>query len=317
MTSSISSPRGLAPGRARGDRLEKWTKTDEVWACTTCRSCETECPVGNEHIEKIVEYRRHQVLTQGSIARQPQIALENMEKHSNPWGLDSSTRMDWAKDLGLPVYGKGAKAEWCWFVGCAGALDSRNQATARACAAILKAAGVARRAGDEEGCCGARPELGNGTRSWHVRYGILLGLPVAANTSSANTFWFMAPLVQIRCAPAGPTLKKGGAATVVFHDSALGGFNGSTTSRAGSLAVGPRANAGTLVLLRRQAPNEPGHGGVNRTQALLALGGQVPEAPAWPQPAPSASCSPTASTASPGQGPQAADIASSSEAFRW
>ncbi|MBI4676302.1 MAG: (Fe-S)-binding protein [Elusimicrobia bacterium] len=142
---------------------DEWTKTDEVWACTTCRACETECPVGNEHIEKIVEYRRHLVLTQGSIARQPQIALENMEKHSNPWGLSSSTRMDWAKTLDLPVFGKGAKAEWCWFVGCAGAFDDRNQRVARDLAAVLKAAGVSFAVlGTEEGCCGdSARRLGN------------------------------------------------------------------------------------------------------------------------------------------------------------
>ncbi|MBI5624200.1 MAG: 4Fe-4S dicluster domain-containing protein [Elusimicrobia bacterium] len=156
---------GLKPAGAEREPIisDKRTKTDEIWACTTCRSCETECPVGNEHIEKIVEYRRNLVLTQGSIARQPQLALENMEKRSNPWGLEASTRMDWAKDLGLPVFGQGAKAEWCWFVGCAGAFDSRNQAAARALAAILKAAGVSFAVlGTEEGCCGdSARRLGN------------------------------------------------------------------------------------------------------------------------------------------------------------
>ncbi|MBI5209616.1 MAG: (Fe-S)-binding protein [Elusimicrobia bacterium] len=153
-----------APGTEREPIVsDTWTKTDEVWACTTCRSCETECPVGNEHIEKVVEYRRHLVLTQGSIARQPQVALENMEKHSNPWGLDPSTRMDWAKALGLPVFGAGAKAEYCWFVGCAGSFDARNQKVARDFAAILKAAGVSFAVlGLEEGCCGdSARRLGN------------------------------------------------------------------------------------------------------------------------------------------------------------
>lgn len=31
---------------------------EEIWACTTCRNCEDQCPVMNEHVDKIIDLRR-------------------------------------------------------------------------------------------------------------------------------------------------------------------------------------------------------------------------------------------------------------------
>ena len=32
---------------------------EEIWACTTCRNCEDQCPVVNEHVDKIIDLRRY------------------------------------------------------------------------------------------------------------------------------------------------------------------------------------------------------------------------------------------------------------------
>ena len=32
---------------------------EEIWACTTCRNCEDQCPVMNEHVDKIIDLRRY------------------------------------------------------------------------------------------------------------------------------------------------------------------------------------------------------------------------------------------------------------------
>ena len=29
---------------------------EEIWACTTCRNCEDQCPVMNEHVDKIIDF---------------------------------------------------------------------------------------------------------------------------------------------------------------------------------------------------------------------------------------------------------------------
>ena len=38
---------------------------EELWACTTCRNCEDQCPVMNEHVDKIIDLRRYLVMTEG------------------------------------------------------------------------------------------------------------------------------------------------------------------------------------------------------------------------------------------------------------
>ena len=38
---------------------------EEIWACTTCRNCEDQCPVMNEHVDKIIDFRRYLTMTEG------------------------------------------------------------------------------------------------------------------------------------------------------------------------------------------------------------------------------------------------------------
>lgn len=71
---------------------------EELWSCTTCRNCEEQCPVGNEHVDKIVDMRRHLVLMEGSLPSEAKRALQNIERQSNPWGISRSQRGDWIAD---------------------------------------------------------------------------------------------------------------------------------------------------------------------------------------------------------------------------
>ena len=60
---------------------------EEIWACTTCRNCEDQCPVMNEHVDKIIDLRRYLVLTEGKMDADAQRAMTNIERQGNPWGL--------------------------------------------------------------------------------------------------------------------------------------------------------------------------------------------------------------------------------------
>lgn len=71
---------------------------DELWACTTCRNCEEQCPVGNEHVDKIIDMRRYLVLMEGRLPPDGQRALQNIERQSNPWGLPRAERAAWIED---------------------------------------------------------------------------------------------------------------------------------------------------------------------------------------------------------------------------
>lgn len=126
-----------------------------LWACTTCRACQEQCPVYNEHIQKIVDMRRYLVLMEGSFPSEAQLCLRNMENNSNPWGISFMSRADWAQDLEVKKIADNPEAELLYWVGCAGSFDDRNIKVAKAMVNILKAAGINFTIlGTEEKCCG-------------------------------------------------------------------------------------------------------------------------------------------------------------------
>ena len=128
---------------------------DEIWACTTCYSCQEQCPVQNEHINKIIDMRRNLVLDVGEFPKEAQLACRNIEKNSNPWGVGNQNRGNWAKELGIPLAGDGEVGEYLYWVGCAGAFDDRNVKVSKAVARLLTEAGVTFSIlGKEEKCCG-------------------------------------------------------------------------------------------------------------------------------------------------------------------
>ncbi len=127
---------------------------DELWACTTCFACVEHCPVSVEHVNKIIDLRRDLVLNEGRIPHELNAAMNGVERNNNPYGLPSADRMKWANGLDVPVFAKGARAEYCLWVSCLGSYDDRGQRIAKATVKLLNAAGVSYAVlGEEEGCC--------------------------------------------------------------------------------------------------------------------------------------------------------------------
>jgi Fe-S oxidoreductase len=140
---------------AQADMIKDVATEEAVWGCTTCGWCEEGCPVGIEHIQRIVDMRRYDVMTEGTFPSEAANALRGMETQSNPWGLASDKRAEWAADLEVPLYADHPTAEVLYWVGCAGSFDMRNQKVSRAFVGILKKAGVDFAIlGPEEGCTG-------------------------------------------------------------------------------------------------------------------------------------------------------------------
>lgn len=115
---------------------------DAIWSCTTCRSCSEQCPVMIEHVDKIVDMRRHLTMTRNELPKELAKTLANLESKSNPWGMASGKRGDWAKGLNIPTVDENPDAEWLYYVGCAGSFDERAKKIAIATVQVLKAAGV-------------------------------------------------------------------------------------------------------------------------------------------------------------------------------
>jgi Fe-S oxidoreductase len=119
-----------------------------LWACTSCGACVNECPVDIEHIDHIMDIRRHQVLVESAFPSEAAGMLRNLENTGNPWGMPASTRLAWTEGLpfDVPVVGPGERipddVEYLFWVGCAGASDDRARRTTRAFAELLNLAGV-------------------------------------------------------------------------------------------------------------------------------------------------------------------------------
>lgn len=139
------------------------TSTEEtIWSCTTCGACLEACPVLIEQMPKIVKMRRHLVETEARFPEELLNLFENMEQRSNPWGIAPGERTKWCSTLEVPAFEAG-KTEYLFYVGCAGAFDSRQKHATVALATLLNAAGVSWGIlGKEEKCCGdSLRRLGN------------------------------------------------------------------------------------------------------------------------------------------------------------
>jgi len=128
---------------------------EALWACTTCRACMEVCPVFIEHVPKIVEMRRHQVMLQGEFPAELNQTFKNLERQGNPWGMGAHTRTAWTEGLNVPLLADKPDAEYLFWPGCAGAFDQRGQKIVRAIVQLLDQAGVSYAIlGPEEKCTG-------------------------------------------------------------------------------------------------------------------------------------------------------------------
>ncbi|MEP7161296.1 MAG: heterodisulfide reductase-related iron-sulfur binding cluster, partial [Dermatophilaceae bacterium] len=138
---------------------------DALWACTTCGACVEQCPVDIEHVDTIVDMRRHRVLIESAFPGELGGLFKNLEGKGNPWGMANKIRLDWANGLpfDVPLVGGGRECDveslsavdYLFWVGCAGAFEDRAKKTTRAVAELLHTAGVSFAVlGEGESCTG-------------------------------------------------------------------------------------------------------------------------------------------------------------------
>jgi Fe-S oxidoreductase len=128
---------------------------DVLWACTTCRACEEQCPVMISYVDKIVEMRRTLVTIKGEFPAELNNAFQAIQTNGNPWNLSRLDRGGWAEGLDIPTMSTYADAPVLFWVGCAASYDDRAKKIARSTAKLLRAAGVDFAIlGEEENCTG-------------------------------------------------------------------------------------------------------------------------------------------------------------------
>jgi Fe-S oxidoreductase len=139
--------------------LDNYVTEEELWQCTSCRACVTECPVSIDHLDVIMEARRYLVLSESRFPAELQPAFESMERNGSPWAFSPSDRADWAEGLDIATMAelaeRGHKPEVLFWVGCMGSFDDRSKKITVAVARILQAAGIDFAIlGQEESCNG-------------------------------------------------------------------------------------------------------------------------------------------------------------------
>lgn len=118
-----------------------------------------------EHVDAVVDMRRHITLVRGEVPNKGMEALEQLRDTDTVGGFPLSARHHWAADLNVPVLNPGEHTDWLVLVG-EGGFDMRYQRSLRAFVKTLQKAGLkiallgaaetdcgdlARRLGDEAG----------------------------------------------------------------------------------------------------------------------------------------------------------------------
>ena len=130
-------------------------ESEDIWLCTTCGRCPTQCPRDVQQIESGVALRR--IATEYGVyptAVKPIRAISgSLVGEGNPFGEERAKRANWAEGLSVKTFTEGM--EVLYFPGCYLSYDPRLKKVARATANILNLAGVDFGIlGTKENCCG-------------------------------------------------------------------------------------------------------------------------------------------------------------------
>jgi Fe-S oxidoreductase/nitrate reductase gamma subunit len=148
------------PEQALEHRLmDAYITEAELWACTSCRACVTECPVSIDQLDVINQMRRNLVLTESRFPEELQPVFESLERNGSPWAFQSADRAAWAEGMNVPTMAelaeRGEHPDVLFWVGCMGSFDDRAKKITVAFARILQACDIRFAIlGQEESCHG-------------------------------------------------------------------------------------------------------------------------------------------------------------------
>lgn len=131
-----------------------------VFQCTTCGACETQCPVGVEHLPLIIGLRRGAVNTGRWEDEYGAQLFNRLERNGNPLGLPAIERDRFIQKNALPLFD--GSQQYCLWLGCMGAYDPHGRETVLALAEVLRHAGITFGVLKKEKCTGdSARRLGN------------------------------------------------------------------------------------------------------------------------------------------------------------
>lgn len=159
-TKSFVGPHAMLAGWMRvidprdKSKDEHMSGLGSVWDCTTCYTCNLQCPKDLDPGSSSTPLRSV-LVEDGRVPRTIGDSLMSTFRNNNPFGMTHNERLAWAEGLGL----KDALAEEVdslYFSCCLACYDPRAQKLAQALVKVMQSAGVSLGTlGLEEACCGS------------------------------------------------------------------------------------------------------------------------------------------------------------------
>jgi heterodisulfide reductase subunit C len=105
--------------------LGKYNSQEAAFQCTTCGSCEFQCPVGIEHLPIIIGLRRGAVNTGAWEDDHGAKLFLALERGSNALGMGSAERDKFVQKQQFPIFD--GTQEYCLWLGCMGGYDPKGR----------------------------------------------------------------------------------------------------------------------------------------------------------------------------------------------
>ena len=132
--------------QARRRDMEGVLSSPSVWMCVGCYTCTLRCPREIDLTDTLWPAVRDRALQEG-VQPPPELqtALQNLYMYGNVLGKSPRKRLDWSRDLEVPVTDlskEHAEVDVLWLVGCYPSYYPRNQVVSRAFARMITRLGI-------------------------------------------------------------------------------------------------------------------------------------------------------------------------------
>ncbi|HWF47696.1 MAG TPA: (Fe-S)-binding protein [Bryobacteraceae bacterium] len=120
--------------------LGAYNSQEAAFQCTTCGSCEFQCPVGIQHLPIIIGLRRGAVNTGTWEDQHGTKLFLDLERHGNALGLSANERTKFIEKRELPIFD--GSQDYCLWLGCMGAYDPKGREIIASFAEVMRYLGA-------------------------------------------------------------------------------------------------------------------------------------------------------------------------------
>lgn len=125
---------------------------EAAFQCTTCGSCEYQCPVGVQHLPMLIGLRRGAVNTGKWENDYGNKLFLNLEKNGNALGFSSADRDKFIQKQEFPIFD--GTQEYCLWMGCMGSYDPQGREIISSFAKVMRHLGASFGVLRKERCTG-------------------------------------------------------------------------------------------------------------------------------------------------------------------